>query len=309
MKRIIPFDEFVVNEASILGNLMTSVLKGQADPETINKILPDWWTKRKGFDGDLKYGNDDNKFGLDADATSTDQASTDQASTSQAEPGLVPDYVIGPSYSLPAGKDDFALYMQHQQGIAGAAGIVKALGGTGKMHPDTLKTKGGVKYANLVSNIPSDRPQHKTNIIKALDKGDQKTAAALFLNMWKEKWNSNAKKAQKAAEKMKNESAYKAIKKYSEKYNVPLDFALTVAMIESGLNPKAGNNKYKGLFAMDPNSSYDGVVTPMKDNWSNAYVNAENGIKLLKSHIVKFKKALGKDIAALDLSQWAKNLA
>ena len=44
------------------------------------------------------------------------------------------------SSSLP-GNDDFALYMQHQQGLAGATGIVKALNGTGGMHPETIKTK------------------------------------------------------------------------------------------------------------------------------------------------------------------------
>ena len=113
------------------------------------------------------------------------------------------------------GNDDFALYMQHQQGLAGATGIVKALNGTGKMHPETLKTKKGVKYANLVMNIPSDRPQVKKDLISALDNGDQKTAASLFLNMWKEKWFSRQTSALKEINNSKRRAAF------SKRHNCP----------------------------------------------------------------------------------------
>ena len=213
------------------------------------------------------------------------------------------------TYNQVAGNDDFTLYMQHQQGVAGAAGLVKALNGTGKMHPETVKTKGGVKYANLVQNIPSDRPQVKKDIIAALDKGDQKTAAALFLNTWKEKWFSFQKLARTAINAPKNATVKDAITKASAKHKVPFDFAITVANIESGLNPKAGNSTYKGLFAMQPSSNYGRVVTPMGNKWSDPYVNAENGVKLLKSSITQFKRSLGTDWASLNVGSWANNLA
>ena len=223
--------------------------------------------------------------------------------------GTAGSYTPTGTYTATPGNDDFALYMQHQQGIAGAAGIVKALNGTGEMHPDTIKTKSGVKYANLVQNVPSDRPQVKKDIIASLDKGDQKTAAGLFLNMWKEKWFAKQKQARTAINIPKNSEVKDAITKASTKYKVPFDFAITVANIESGLNPKAGNASYKGLFAMQPNSNYGGTVTAMGDNWSDPYTNAENGVKLLKNNIAQFKKTLGTDWASLKVGSWANNLA
>jgi hypothetical protein len=213
------------------------------------------------------------------------------------------------TYTQTPGNDDFTLYMQHQQGVAGAAGIVKALNGTGTMAPDTIKTKGGVKYANLVQNIPSDKPQVKKDVIAALDKGDQKTAAALFLNTWKEKWFSKQAQARTAINVPKNSAVKDAITKASSKYKVPFDFAITVAQIESGLNPNAHGATYKGLFAMQPGSNYSGTVTPMGSKWNDPYINAENGVKLLKNNISQFKKALGNDWASLKVGSWANNLA
>lgn len=212
-------------------------------------------------------------------------------------------------YKVTPGNDDFSLYMQHQQGQTGAAGIVKAAAGKGKMHPDTIKTKSGVKYANLVGNIPSDQPEVKKDIIAALDAGDQQKAALLFMNMWKEKWNRKSQEAKRLINEPQNAETKKAIEQASEKYGIPFDFAIAVANIESGFNPKAGNARYKGLFAMDPNQSYGGIVTPMGNKWADPYVNAENGVRLLRRQIVDFKKKLGNSVAVLNLSPWAKNLA
>jgi len=222
--------------------------------------------------------------------------------------------VIDPNYK-PAmfnavqGNDDFALYMQHQQGMAGAKGLIQALNGTGQMHPDTVKTKSGTRYANLVKNVPSDRPQIKADLIKALNNGDQKTAAGLFLSTWKEKWFSKQKQALAAINLPKNASVKDAITRSSAKYKVPFDFAITVAMIESGLNPLAHGSTYKGLYAMVPSSNYGGVVTPMGENWKDPYVNAEAGIALLADNIKLFKKSLGKDLATLKLGGWTQGLA
>jgi soluble lytic murein transglycosylase-like protein len=222
--------------------------------------------------------------------------------------------VIDPNYK-PAmfnavqGNDDFALYMQHQQGMAGAKGLIQALNGTGQMHPDTVKTKSGTRYANLVKNVPSDRPQIKADLIKALNNGDQKTAAGLFLSMWKEKWFSKQKQALAAINLPKNASVKDAITRSSAKYKVPFDFAITVAMIESGLNPLAHGPVYKGLYAMRPESNYGGVVKPMGESWKDPYVNAEAGIALLADNIKQFKKSLGKDLATLNLGGWTQGLA
>jgi len=251
-----------------------------------------------GFLGDILTGGVD-IFGK------TD--SSDNASNTEV--GTAGSYTPTGTYTATPGNDDFALYMQHQQGIAGAAGIVKALNGTGKMAPDTIKTKSGVKYANLVQNVPSDRPQVKKDIIAALDKGDQRTAAGLFLNMWKEKWVSKQAQARTAINVPKNATVKDAITKASTKYKVPFDFAITVAQIESGLNPNAHGATYKGLFAMQPGSNYGGTVTPMGNGWNDPYINSENGVKLLKNNISQFKKTLGNDWASLKVGSWANNLA
>jgi hypothetical protein len=207
-----------------------------------------------------------------------------------------------------AGNDDFAIYLQHQQGPAGAAGLVKALNGTGNLASDTVKTKGGVKYANIVKNIPSDKPQVKADVIKALDNGDEKTASALFMNTWKEKWFAKQKQAMTEIEKPANAAVKEAIQKYSIQYAVPFDFAVTVAMIESGLNPKAGNSTYKGLYAIQPNSNYGGKTIAVGKDWANADRNAEAGIKLLASQVKGFKKLLGGDWASLNVGDWTNQV-
>lgn len=275
MDKIKSFEEFVLNEEGSALKFLGGILNGSIDIFS-------------------KPGEPD----VDGDEGASGDA--DSASSTYTPTG---------TYNQVAGNDDFTLYMQHQQGVAGAAGLVKALNGTGKMNPETVKTKGGVKYANLVKNIPSDRPQVKKDVIAALDKGDQKTAAALFLNTWKEKWFSHQKTARTAINAPKNATVKDAITKASAKYKVPFDFAITVANIESGLNPKAGNSTYKGLFAMQPNSNYGRSVTPMGNRWSDPYVNAENGVKLLKDNITQFKRSLGTDWASLNVGSWANNLA
>jgi hypothetical protein len=269
MERIKTFEQFTVNEGAGIAPFLAAVLKGDIDI-----------------------------FSDDQEAEGT----TDSDSANGT-------YTPTTAYNAVPGNDDFTLYIQHQQGIAGAAGLIRALNGTGQMAPATISTKNGLRYANLVGNVPSDKPQVKNDIIAALNKGDQRTAAALFLNVWKEKWFSKQAEAKTAINDPKNKTVKDAITKASAKHGVPFDFAITIANIESGFNPKAGNASYKGLFAMQPNSTYGGAVTPMGSKWSDPYVNAENGIKLLKDSIGQLKKNLGKDWASLKVGSWANNLA
>lgn len=211
-----------------------------------------------------------------------------------------------PITSAVPGNDDFTLYMQHQQGKAGAKGLIQAMQGTGKIHPDTLRVKSGTKYANLVMNVPSDRPQVKTQLIQALDNGDQKTGATLFLNMWKEKWNSKGAQALKDINQPKHAKVKELITKYCQKYGVPFDFAVTVAYIESGFNPSSGNNKYKGVYALSK-EEFNKYVPG--GNIFDADNNINAGIQCLKNNIKEFTKSLGPTLATLKIGDWAKNLA
>ena len=229
-------------------------------------------------------------------------ASANAYSSGTEQGSMLPD-----NYSAVPGNDDFTLYMQHQQGIAGAKGLIEASLGTGKLAPDTIKTKSGTKYANLIMNVPSDKPQIKTSITKALDAGDQKTAATLFLNMWKEKWKIKGDQAKANINKPQNAVAKEAIKKYSSKWGVPFDFAIAVANIESGFNPKVGNNSYKGLYALSQ-SGFNKYVS--RGDIYNADDNANAGIQTLRNNIMEFKRHLGPTtLASLNLASWAKNLA
>jgi hypothetical protein len=208
------------------------------------------------------------------------------------------------------GNDDFILYMQHQQGVAGAKGLLASSSGVGSIHPETLKKKGcshlgTVPYANLQCNIPSDKPQYKKDIVDALNKGDQRKGASLFLKMWKEKWNERKKQAQQSINDPKNAAVKSAIDKYCKKYGVPYEFAYTVANIESGFNPKSGNKRYKGLFALSQDEFKKFV--PAGDIF-NIDDNANAGVKCLKTNIQEFTKYLGPLLAKVNIGAWAKGL-
>jgi len=247
--------------------------------------------------------------------------SPDSGSTTSGEPVTIGGSATTPtttqtSITTPLttvpGNDDFTLYMQHQQGIAGAKGLIQASHGTGKLAADTIATKyirakgRNVKYANLVENVPSDKPQVLKDLVAALDAGDQKTGALLFLNMWKEKWNSKYKQAQTGINSPKNAAIKELIQKYASKYGVPFDFATTVAYIESGFNPKSGNSAYKGVYALSQ-KEFDKYVRG--GDIFNADNNINAGLQCLRNNIKEFKKYLGPTLATLNLGSWTANLA
>ena len=295
MNRIKKFSEFSVNE--------------DFDPNMVALLAKA--ASLKSSDGGYRERDDE-------DATGGSGATGEIGSTktqAQIDSDLEARFGSGASASAKAftGNDsgDFILYLQHQQGVAGANGLVRASLGNGKMMEDTIKTKKGVRYANLVGNVPSDRPVDKKNIIRYLDSGDQKSAAATFINMWKDKWKSQYKQAKISIDKPQNAKIKEVIAKYCAKYKVPFDFAVTCAMIESGLNPSAGNSTYKGLFAMNPNRKYEGVdATPLGNRWSDPDTNANAGIQLIEVSIKQLKKIMKpENWAAINVGDWTKNLA
>jgi hypothetical protein len=205
------------------------------------------------------------------------------------------------------GSNDFLLYLQHQQGLAGAKSLIEASAGTGKIHPSTLKVKncsalgGKVPYANLQCNIPGDQKKTRDLIVNSLKKGDEKTAATAFLQMWKEKWNTTQKKAKALVAKPEGEAIKKIIEKYCKQYKVPFDFAITVAMIESGLNPKSGNSVYKGLFALSEKEFQKYVKG---GNILKAEDNANAGIQCLKNNAKDFIKTIQPLVAKANIGTW-----
>jgi hypothetical protein len=209
------------------------------------------------------------------------------------------------------GNDDYLIYLQHQQGPAGIKGIVKAIDGTGKLNKDTVATKmckgNRTKYANLMCNVPSDVPKNvRQSIIDNLDKGDQKSAAITFANIWKGKFNRKYQEANKTIFEPKYKKIKEAIMAACIATGVPFDFAVTVAWIESSFNPNNGNKLYKGLYAMSPTKNYGGDIGVVGSKWADPFYNADKGVRLIKRDLMGLRKNLGSSWASLKMGDWTK---
>jgi peptidoglycan hydrolase-like protein with peptidoglycan-binding domain len=198
---------------------------------------------------------------------------------------------------ITGGDGDYIYYLQHQQGVAGASGLVKAAAGEGKLHPATRANNG--RY--LVSNMPDKGIANQ--ISQAIQSNDDQRAAILFLNYWANFWKDKRSKALAAINDPKNSEAKEAIE--SIKTPIPKEFLITVAFIESGLNPKAGNSNYKGLFAItDTNLKKqvpNGDIYNAKDNTFAAVKGMEQGIRdferMAGSALAAFKSDVGANIS------------
>jgi hypothetical protein len=194
-----------------------------------------------------------------------------------------------PSYSFSGdlGGDEYLIFVQHNQGGAGASSLVAAKEGKGKIHSFT-RSKG------MMNNIPGDMPDYKRQISEALNSGNDQRAASLFLEMWKIKYAAKKKEGLENINKPQNAQVKAILEQCSRESGVPFEVLVTIANIESGLNPKAGNANYKGLFALNPSTA---VQYNPQLNYSNIFdplVNAQAGSKML---------AAGKDYLAKDLSR------
>lgn len=289
MGSIKKFDEFI-NEVSGWG----SAIVGQLDAMRA--------AARARGEEDYKPEKPDKITGVPAPsnlASSSSAPSTPASTSSSATSSLAQ------SLGSAADNDDFILYMQHQQGLHGAKGLLAAATGRGKLATDTIKTKEGVRYANLYGNVPDDRKSIRTQMVSALNAGDQRTAATLFLKVWKEKWMSLGKEAKVKIQEPKYAKLKATMQKYCSQYSVPFDFAVTVAYIESRFYAEANRNKktqYKGLFQLN-NEEFKKYV-PGGDIF-NMDQNCRAGIKKLRDDIKNFTKLLGPLLANIRVSSWA----
>jgi hypothetical protein len=172
------------------------------------------------------------------------------------------------------GGDEYLIFVQHNQGVAGATSLVSAKEGKGEINSFT-KSKG------IINNIPSDMPDYKKQIVEALNSGNDQRAASLFLEMWKIKYAAKKEQGMANINKPGNALIKSALEKASAESGVPFEVLVTIANIESGLNPKVGNSTYKGLFALNPSTAvqfnpglnYTTVFDPI--------VNSQAGSKML----------------------------
>jgi hypothetical protein len=186
------------------------------------------------------------------------------------------------------GDDEYLIFVQHNQGVAGATSLVNSKFGKGTIHPFT-------RSRGMVNNIPRDlEKDFGTQIREALASGDDKRAATLFLEMWKMRYGQKKEQALQMINTPKYADIKVILEKASAESGVPFEVLATIANIESSLNPKAGNSTYKGLFALNPSTavkynpalSYTSVYDPV--------INAQAGYKMLSSGKEQLAKALNK---------------
>jgi len=198
------------------------------------------------------------------------------------------------------GENGYLMYMVHQQGAAGASWLVNAMLGKGTKLPP-LK--------NLSGNIPDKLyPGVRSQIQAAYQSGDTKKAATLFLNMWKDRFNKVKKNILNDLNQPKNKAVKTALERYSSE--IPLETLGAFAYIESGLNPNAGNNTYKGLFALNPStaSKYNSNLnqTTVKDPEENT----KAAVGMIKDTTKAFMKNVGSEsVAQLKLKDIGSNMA
>jgi hypothetical protein len=181
---------------------------------------------------------------------------------------------------LTSGDNEYLFYLQHQQGAAGAASLIKAASGQGDLHPSTRANSGRFLTQNMPDKGIADQ------ISAAVNSGDDQRAAVLFLNYWKKFWDGKKKQALDLI----SQGRYAGIKASIDAVpsSLPKDFLYTVAFIESGFDPKAGSGgRYKGLFAItDANlKKYvpSGDIYDPEDNAQAAIRDMEGNIKTFKN--------------------------
>lgn len=190
-------------------------------------------------------------------------------------------------FSGDLGDDEYLIFVQHNQGVVGATSLVNAKYGKGSINPFT-RSKG------MVNNIPGDMPDYKTQIVEALNSGNEQRAASLFLEMWKIKYASKKETGLKLINTPKYSEVKSILEKVSSETGIPFEVLVTIGTIESGLNPNVGNATYKGLFALNPSTAVKYNPSITHSNVHDPAINADAAAKMI---------AAGKDQLTKNLSR------
>jgi peptidoglycan hydrolase-like protein with peptidoglycan-binding domain len=195
--------------------------------------------------------------------------------------------ISSPSYSFSGdlGGDEYLIFVQHNQGVAGAASLVNAKYGKGEIHSFT-RSKG------MVNNIPSDMPDYRKQILEALSSGNDQRAASLFLEMWKIKYAAKKQQGMKLINTPEYSNIKAILERVSGETGVPFDTLVAIATIESGLNPNVGNSTYKGLFALNASTAVKYNPAINQSNVHDPVINAEAAGKMLASGKSELAKSL-----------------
>ena len=194
-------------------------------------------------------------------------------------------------------KTEFTLvYLGHNQGPAG----VKAVLYYSFVEPSQkVPTKNKFTSANINGNMYGFRlngtkyvtttyAKWSTNVGDDFNKTFGKDIETSytpgnFFTYW-----ASYKIPQKIAQGKKNipKDLYDLFSNLSGEYDVPLDYIIATAYIESGFKPKAGNSKYKGMFALS--QSEFNKYYPSGDIF-NTEQNSRAGVQVLKERVKEAK--------------------
>lgn len=220
--------------------------------------------------------------------------------------------VITGDTGLGDGETSWVYWLSHNQGSSGASELLKvALGSKSEFSPSGKKwfMQGWNNKTNHIVGNVGNRGwdgEYKNRIKAAYDQGNDPLVAKLFTEYQKKKFNQMLENGKRDLPK------HPEIKAIFEKYaNVfPLDFLAAVAYQESKFNPKSGNNRYKGLFALDPNSRYGKKYGLTAANVHDPEKNTEVAVKFWSNNRKEFNSSMSiNELAALGLNKSFDNMA
>lgn len=221
------------------------------------------------------------------------------------------DIVVGDT-NLGSGETSWVYWLSHNQGSAGASELLKVALGTKPEFSSNGKKwfmKGWNNKTNHIVGNVGNRGwdgEYKNRIKAAYDQGNDQLVAKLFTEFQKKKFDQMLERGRKDLPKHPDIEAI--LQKYSNVF--PLDFLAAVASQESAFNPKAGNNRYKGLFALDPTSGYGKKYGLTQANVHDPEKNTEVAVKFWNDNRKEFHSLMSSnELAALGLSKTENNMA
>jgi len=213
---------------------------------------------------------------------------------------------------LGKGESTWVYWLSHNQGSAGAAELLKvALGSKSEFSSNGKQwfMRGWGGKSNHIKGNVGNRGwdgEYKARIKAAYDQGNDQLVAKLFTEYQKKKFDQMLERGRRDLPK------HPDIKSILERYSkyFPLDFLAAVAGQESNFNPKSGNARYKGLFALDPNSNYAKKYGLNSANVHDPEKNTEVAVKFWGDNRREFNRMMSSnELAALGLDRSSDNMA
>jgi hypothetical protein len=212
---------------------------------------------------------------------------------------------------LGKGEPTWVYWLSHNQGAAGAAELLKVALGSRSEFSSTGKRwfmSGWPGKTNHIKGNVGDRGwdgEYKKRIKAAYDQGNDQLVAKLFTEYQKKKFDQMLERGRRDLPKHPD---IKAILERYTKY-FPIEFLAAVADQESNFDPNEGNSRYKGLFALDPDSDYGKKYGLTHGNVHDPEKNTEVAVKFWSDNRKQFHGAMSSnELAALGLSKAPNDL-